>query len=550
MKAIDKSRDFTLTRRQFIEKFSALSALGLTIGSGFGLSGCELEDLLSPPTLPIGTPDDVPALIIGSGFGGAVTALRLGQAGIRTIVLEQGKRWPTALAPFSPSFPPDGRSTWLRTETILPFGPVLPINKHTGVLDRVDYDNMQVYRGTAVGGGSIVYGGITVQPPEDLFYEIFPRGISYQELETHYATVRHMLRVTTVPAEIEAQRYYDYVRVFTEHGTAAGLESIPVGQATDWDVIRAEIEGTVPPSATIGEMLYGNNSGSKNTLDQNYLPMAEATGFVTIHPLHRVTDIIQENSGRYGVTVEQIDESGNVVQTKKITTTSLFLAAGSIGTTELLVKAREFDRLPNLSEEVGQGWGPNGNVMFMRAVEELTGQMQGGPPIKVILDYNNRESPSAIESVFFPIGLECSCLLHHLLALDTERGSFSYNAATHTVELTWPAGGNDQAIRAAMDFAERMNAANGGSLGSAPGVPFQVSEILDRFTYHPLGGMVMGKACDLYGRVHGYPNMYVMDGALLPGSCATANPSLTIAALAERNIEAILRTDFTSTPVG
>ena len=544
---IGSQRNSGLTRRQFIEQFSAA---GLAIGSGLGLLGCEIEDVLSPPAMPVDTEDDVPALVIGSGFGGAVAALRLGQAEIRTLVLEQGKRWPIALSPFSPMFLPDGRSTWLRSQTVLPFGISLPIRKHTGVLDRVDYENMQVYRGTAVGGGSIVYGGISLQPPEDLFYEIFPGGIFYQELEPYFERARQILRVTTVPPDIERQPHYDYVRVFTKHGANAGLEAISVGQATDWDIIRSEIAGTVRPSAIIGETIYGNNSGCKNSLDQNYLPMAESTGYVTIHPLHRVIDIGQENNGRYGVIVEQIDESGGVVQTKKITTTYLFLAAGSVGTTELLVKAHQLGNLPNLSEEVGQGWGTNGNVMFMRTVNELTGKMQGGPPIKVILDYDNVESPSTIESVYLPIGQDCGCLLHLLLSLDTERGYFSYDAGTNSVELKWPATGNDQAERAAMNFVERLNAANGGTLGAPAGFIFELPEVLKGFTYHPLGGMVMGKACDFYGRVHGYPKMYVMDSALLPGSCATVNPSLTIAALAERNIETLLREDFGATHNG
>lgn len=56
----------------------------------------------------------------------------------------------------------------------------------------------------------------------------------------------------------------------------------------------------------------------------------------------------------------------------------------------------------------------------------------------------------------------------------------------------------------------------------------------------------MGEACDVYGRVEGYPRMYVMDGALLPGSCATANPSLTIAAFAERNMDHLLAKDLES----
>ncbi len=102
------------------------------------------------------------------------------------------------------------------------------------------------------------------------------------------------------------------------------------------------------------------------------------------------------------------------------------------------------------------------------------------------------------------------------------------------------------ALRAAINFAERMNAANGGHLGSREDDPFLPSEPVEDHTYHPLGGMVMDKACDLYGRVHGYSRMYVMDGSLLPGSCATANPSWTIAALAERNIQRILSEDFES----
>ena len=530
-----------LTRRQFIERSFAA---GLAISNSFMLSGCDPLKIISPPSHPIETEGDVPALIIGSGFGGAVTALRLGEAGIRTMVLEQGRRWDSASAPFSRLLPPDGRSTWLRNKTVLPFGPSMSIQKYTGVLDRVDYPNIKVYRGTAVGGGSIVYGGISTQPPEDLFYQIFSSGISYAELLPYYERVRTMLRITTVPADIEEQPYYDYTRVFADHASTAGLETISIGQAHDWDIIRSEIAGTLPPSAIIGETIYGNNSGCKNSLDQNYLPMAESTGYVTIHPLHRVIDITQENSGKYAVTTEQIDETGQVIQTKKITTDFLFFAAGSIGTTELLVKARELGSLPHLNAAVGHGWGTNGNVLFTRTMNASTGKIQGGPPIKAILDYENRETPAIIEAAYFPIGLECNCLLYLMLALETERGHFSYNASTDTVELMWPAGGNDRAVRAVVDFAERLNAANGGHLSSPVGVPFSPPDILKGFTYHPLGGMVLGEACDLYGRVHGYAKMYVMDGSLLPGSCATANPSLTIAALAERNIENILAEDF------
>ena len=534
---------FKLTRRQFIER---ISTAGLAISSGIVLPGCDPLEIISPPSMPIETEDDIPALIIGSGFGGAVTALRLGEAGIRTMVLEQGRRWDSASAPFSRSLPPDGRSTWLRNKTALPFGPSLPIQKYTGVLDRVDYPNMHVYRGTAVGGGSIVYGGISVRPPENLFYEIFPTGLSYQELQPYYEIVRHMLNITAVPADVYGSTPYHYARVFERHASNAGLEVVDVEQATDWDIIRSEIAGTIAPSAILGDFFYGNNSLCKNTLDQNYLPMAEATGFVSIHSLHRVIDVTEEKSGKYAVTVEQIDETGDVIERKQITTTYLFFAAGTVGTTELLVKARALGNLRNLNDEVGQGFGTNGNILFTCTVNESTGKYQPYPVIKGIKDYENAETASRIESLFFPTGFEHTCLLYLLLALQTERGHFSYDAGTNRVELMWPAGGNETAVRAAMDFAERMNAANDSYLGTPEGFPISFPGLLKDHTYHPLGGMVIDKACDVYGRVHGYSRMYVMDGSLLPGSCATANPSWTIAALAERNIQRILSEDFES----
>ena len=358
---------------------------------------------------------------------------------------------------------------------------------------------------------SIVYSGsgISMQPPEELFYDIFPRGVSYQELQPYYDRVRHMLDISTVPTDIKGQPYYEYARVFEKHASDAGLEAISIGQATNWDIIRSEIAGTLPPSAIIGETFYGNNSGCKNSLDKNYLPLAEATGYVTIHPLHRVVNITQHNNGKYVVTVENIDETGKVLKTKEIATNYLFFAAGSIGTTELLTKARETGNLPSLNEMVGKGWGTNGNILFSRTVEELTGKMQGGPVVAAALDYGNIETPATIESVFLPIGIECSCLLQLLIGLDTERGEFSYDSISNRAHLTWASTGNAKAESAATDFVARMNAANGGKLGVTEGVPFPIPDVLSDFTYHPLGGMVMGEACDLYGRVHGYPKMYV-----------------------------------------
>lgn len=103
---------------------------------------------------------------------------------------------------------------------------------------------------------------------------------------------------------------------------------------------------------------------------------------------------------------------------KEITMIYLFLAAGSIGTTALLVKARESGSLPKLNAEVRDGWWTNGNVLFTRTVNELTGKHQGGPVIKSILDYENTQTHATIESIFFPIGVDCNCLMKETILCD------------------------------------------------------------------------------------------------------------------------------------
>jgi cholesterol oxidase len=102
--------------------------------------------------------------------------------------------------------------------------------------------------------------------------------------------------------------------------------------------------------------------------------------------------------------------------------------------------------------------------------------------------------------------------------------------------LTWPKGGSRDTVEALRAVQNRMAQA-GRTVVSAE--PF-TRDVDDTFTAHPLGGAVLGDVTDAYGRVKGHPGLYVMDGALVPGSTGAANPSLTITALAERNIAAVI----------
>jgi cholesterol oxidase len=122
------------------------------------------------------------------------------------------------------------------------------------------------------------------------------------------------------------------------------------------------------------------------------------------------------------------------------------------------------------------------------------------------------------------------------MVLDPTRARFTYDAARNAAGLVWPKQAQDQAV-AACGAVDRRIAERAGAMMDYTPVDYDVSAV---FTAHPLGGAVLGRATDNYGRVLGHPGLYVMDGAMVPGSTGTVNPVLTITALAERNIEAII----------
>jgi cholesterol oxidase len=272
----------TLSRRRFMQTSLATAA-------AFSVSSARANSFASETYAE--------ALVIGSGFGGAVASLRLGEAGIETIVLERGRRWPITAAgnTFTTKENPDGRSTWLSNETnLIPPFQNFPIDVFTGLLDRkiaVD-SGLFAYSGAGVGGGSLVYGGITIQPSEELFFQSLPRTLDYQVLsQTYYPRVRRMLNATPIPDDILATPAYLSSRLLAEQATKAGLTVTRPDIAIDWNVVREEIAGKKVASVIAGEIYYGTNSGAKNSLDHNYLRLAEETGYVEIKPLHMVTSI-------------------------------------------------------------------------------------------------------------------------------------------------------------------------------------------------------------------------------------------------------------------
>ncbi|MFF4975242.1 GMC oxidoreductase [Streptomyces sp. NPDC001083] len=496
--------------------------------------------------------DNAPAIVIGSGYGAAVAALRLGQAGIRTLVIEMGRLWNTAGSDgkvFCSTSAPDQRSMWFRTRTEAPLATFLwldlvnkDISRYPGVLDRVHYDHMSVYVGRGVGGGSLVNGGMAVTPPQSYFAEQFP-GVDAPEMyNTYFPRARAMLGVNTVdPAWFESTEWYKFTRTSRKAAANAGLRTTFVPNVYDFSYMQREAAGTATKSALAGEVIYGNNYGKKS-LDKTYLAAALGTGNVTIHTLERVRAVQRAADGTYVLTADRIDGTGAVVETKQYGCTYLFLGGGSLGTTELLVRARETGALPALDASVGAGWGTNGNVMTGRAnhIWDTVGANQSTMPVMGIDDWANASNPVFAEIAPLPMGLEHWISLYLAITKNPERASFTYDAATDSAKLGWTAAQSAVSVSMAKKLFDRINLANatiyrydlfGGNKTFA-----------DDFCYHPLGGCVLGRATDDYGRVKGYPHLYVTDGSLVPGSIGV-NPFVTITALAERGMARILAED-------
>ncbi|MEU5878884.1 GMC oxidoreductase [Spirillospora sp. NPDC047279] len=497
---------------------------------------------------PISDGASVPVLVIGTGYGGSVAALRLAQAGVNVHMVEMGMAWDTPGSDgkiFCNTTNPDYRSYWLRTKTKQPLSNFLgfPIDrnipKYTGILDAEEFGGITVYQGRGVGGGSLVNGGMAVTPRRENFGAILPSVNADEMYNTYYPRANSGLGVSVIdPNWFETTSYYQYARVGRKHAQRSNFPFVFVPDVYDWNYMRAEDNGTVPKSALAGEILYGNNAGKKS-LQQTYLAQIRATGRVTISPLHRVTSV-SPASGGYAVVIEQLDTSGNVTATKTVQAGKVFFAAGSVGTGKLLTKLKATGALPGLNAEIGKGWGDNGNVMCGRAnhLWDPTGSVQSSIPCCGIDNWN--AGGAFAEVAPLPTGIETFASFYLSITKNPNRAQFTYNGSTGKVDLNWQTAWKQPSITMAKSIFDKINSKEGTIYRTDL---FGTNKIWgDHLTYHPLGGAVLNKATDNYGRLHGYNGLYVIDGALIPGN-TSVNPFVTITALAERNIEKIIATD-------
>ncbi|MFE6974411.1 GMC oxidoreductase [Streptomyces sp. NPDC057682] len=535
---------------------SGVSRRGFIARTGFILGAAALSTSATAPrararTAPvIGNGQQVPVLVIGTGYGGSVAALRLALAGVDVHMVEMGMAWDTPGPDgkiFANTTSPDARSYWLRTRTKQPLSNFLgfPIDRsiprYTGILDAEEFSGITVYQGRGVGGGSLVNGGMAVTPKRENFGAILPTVDADEMYATYYPRANAGLGVSTVdPAWFEKADCYTYARVGRKHAQRSGFPFVFVPDVYDWDYMEREAAGTVPKSALAGEILYGNNYGKKS-LQKTYLAQAAATGRVTVSPLHQVTSVAPAPGGGYTVVIDELRTDGSVAGTKTVTAGRVFFAAGSVGTSKLLTRFRATGLLPGLNDAVGAGWGDNGNVMCGRAnhLWDPTGSVQASIPCGGI---DNWAAGGAFAEVApLPTGIETFASFYLSITRNPHRARFTWNAAAGRVDLDWQTAWKQPSIDMAKTIFDRINSKEGTIYRTDLFGTYKIWG--DHLTYHPLGGAVLGEATDNYGRLHGHPGLYVIDGALIPGN-TSVNPFVTITALAERNIEHIIATDL------
>ncbi|MEN8115152.1 MAG: GMC family oxidoreductase, partial [Actinomycetota bacterium] len=500
-------------------------------------------------------------------FGGSVTALRLTEKGYRVGVLEAGRRYHTG------EFP---KTNWNVKRFI--WGPRLGLYG----IQRLDLlGHVLVLSGAGVGGGSLVYAN-TLYKPHDAFYRDDQwGGITdwKRELAPRYALAKYMLGVTESPADTPAD---DMLRHVAERlGVEDTFRPTPVGVFMGEPGIEVEdpyFGGAGPRRAgctSVGACMVGCNQNAKNTLDKNYLYLAEQAGAV-VHADSEVTDLERLSDGRWRVTTQRPGpRSGR--DRKIFTAEQVVLSAGALGTTRLLLKLAEAGRLPGVSGQLGQLVRTNSEVLTgatARGVDvdysqgvAITSSIHpeprthiepvrypkgssvmgflatmltdGGPGIPRPLRYFGnivRHPVRWLRSVSVRKWAERSVILlvmqsyDNSLRLFRKRGLFG----TRTVSKQGHGEPNPTYIAVANEAAKIAAEAMGGDAMSS------INEVvLNRpTTAHILGGAAIGAddSCgvvDAYHRVFGEPGLHVIDGAAI-GANLGVNPSLTITAMAER----------------
>lgn len=531
-------------------------------------------------------------VVVGSGFGGSVSAMRLTEKGYSVLVLERGKRF------HDRDFP---RTNWNIFKYLW-----LPALRCFGIQQISFFNDIMVLHGSGVGGGSLVYANVLMEPGAELFDAPGWRDLADWKtvLRPHYETARRMLGVTRnpciTPADIVLQE------IASERGQGDTFQMADVG------IFFGEPGKTVPdpyfngagPERTgctaCGGCMVGCRVGAKNTLVKNYLYFAEKQGAI-IQAESEVTDIRplpdgQPDGARYEVIYRRSTAWPWSRSTRSVRARSVVISAHAIGTMKLLFRCREITRsLPRISATLGSNVRTNSEALVGSTSWDRSTDYSTGPAITSLFAL---DAITRVEPVRYPKGSS----FMRLLAIPMIAGAQTpfqrliktlVHGLRHPFEFLyakffsrWAERSTILLIMQTAESAMRMrlgrNLLTGFRRGLVTEVPPGTSMSPDpaithsltrRFaektrgipqdtipetllgipaTAHLICGVPMGRSdadgvVDTRCEVFNYPGLYVVDGSIIPANPGI-NPSLTIAALAEYAMSQIPAKDLAAEP--
>ncbi|VAW70895.1 hypothetical protein MNBD_GAMMA12-340 [hydrothermal vent metagenome] len=500
-------------------------------------------------------------VVVGSGFGGAVSALRVAQAGKSVLVLERGKDY-SAL-----NFPRDMQDV----NSVLWQYPNKPESR--GLFDIRFFSDVGVTCSSGVGGGSLIYSNIHIRPDSSLFDSPrWPNDINLDSLTPYYDKVAAMLDVSPIPQDVLLPKR----DAFWKCANHLKVDAFDPDQAVSWQKCQH-----------CGECAFGCKHKAKNSLQDNYLQQAVDLG-VEIQDESLVT-IIEPTFKGYYVHYRDLTNGG---LKKQVKARRVILAAGTLGTNEILFRNRDsYKTLGDLSVTLGRGFSVNGDFLGTIQSAPTLAEPWLGPDVTSVMKFESSSGPitlalptfnRAAQTLLASLGQRDGRFLRfigpiiwrflptilpwamgkgfltkpmdppgphagpaeqftNLFAMGRDNANGRLLFHKNQLDIEWNFYDENKAmIQSMLKVMNEIADFYGGRF--SPFVTWNMSH--KPYTAHPLGGCLMADSIkegviSSTGEVHDYPGLYVCDGAMIPTAIGY-HPVMTITALAERNVGALV----------
>ncbi|MEZ0580371.1 GMC oxidoreductase [Nocardioides sp. MH1] len=504
---------------------------------------------------------DYDVIVVGSGFGGSVTALRLTEKGYKVGVLESGRRWDADNLP---------KTNWNIRKSI--WAPRLGL---TGPQRISSLGKCLVFSGAGVGGGSLIYGNTLYEPLPDFYQDRAWSHITdwQDELAPYYDQAKRMLGVVENPRTGPKDELL--LQVARDRGVADTFHRTQVGvffnEGREGEEVPDPYFGGAGPSRAgcihCSECFTGCKHNAKNTTTTNYLYLAESKG-AQVHPLTTVTSVRKGDDGGYVVETEK--SNGKLRKGRRtFTAEQVVFAAAALGTQKLLHRLKDDGVLPELSPRLGELTRSNSEAIigvqsqsrfdFAQGVA-ITSSIHPEPQTHVeVCTYGKGHNSlfaqtvpmvdgGAFRFLRFLLGIvlhpllflrslnlrrasERSVILLVMQSLDNSLTSYRKGGLLKTKQGSGEP--NPDWIPMAHEIARQYAGHADADTGNIATDIFNIPA-----TAHYIGGCTIGDSKDTgvidpYQRVYGYPGLHIADGSAITANLGV-NPSLTITAQAER----------------